>query len=776
MKTTIIYRILSVISIIWTVSVHAQTLPLMPSDPSVKHEILPDGLSCYVVANPSEKGFADVVLLRRDYSGNDIVSQFRNVTVSGEAADSTLIEAMKMVAAAKTPADMALIVSGDVVSAEILKKLRYMSYMIPASDPHPQPEYEWSGDSGVRCEVSSDTLKGLSTVSFKWHAPRTPHQYMNTVQSAIYDKAVRQLDIVLCRYLRSELQRLDIPVADVSFRHRGSRTGFSDEAFTFSVTVSEENAAVAERTAAGILALIDSQGVRIGDLLLAEEGFMSRLASDAGHEYKDNSEYVALCRNAFLYNSALSGPQERFSFFGSKEVADSVNLNMFSAITSALLEADSLSAVPAVQSAMCDPHDIVAFPAAGLKTKVSARKDPVSGGIMWTFANGFKVVYKKMPTDRVLYYSLSLNGGYAAIDSLNPGEGAYISDCLEDFWISGLKRGAVTDMLRMSGLTMDTRVNLSNTIISGRVKDRNVELLMRTLLALANESRPDTAEFSYYTRCEEIRLKHAKGGVRDLRAAIDSLMCPGYSYSSHKSEGGLSSSTLAKADAFMKEQTAKMNDGVLVLVGDMDESVLKKTLQMYVGGFRTKTVAFKRPVVQYQPLSGSSTIMAPGKRDALVVAVSAPVVMTAKNYFAADLATTLVEHRLQDIFSEPGVVVRVRHSADIYPRERYSMMIEITGADQNPALTQVRRVLAGLAEENVDGTYLKALKEYLKQKYALKMQEPEYWLKAVSLRHLDGKDFTSGYAGVIDSLSASDVNDLFGALLEGSRIEYIVKE
>ena len=59
-----------------------------------------------------------------------------------------------------------------------------------------------------------------------------------------------------------------------------------------------------------------------------------------------------------------------------------------------------------------------------------------------------------------------------------------------------------------------------------------------------------------------------------------------------------------KVEGFLDDMSSRMNDGVLVLVGDMDEERLKKLLSEYAGGFRTQDVAFRRPVVRYQPVSG----------------------------------------------------------------------------------------------------------------------------------------------------------------------------
>ena len=112
----------------------AQTLPLLPRDPAVQDCVFPNGLSCYAVENTSTKGVADISLIKRDYTGSDVVCSHRNVMLSSEVAvDSMLLNIMRMVAADGIPADCAIIVSGDIDTKAVMTKLKYMSLMVDSS-------------------------------------------------------------------------------------------------------------------------------------------------------------------------------------------------------------------------------------------------------------------------------------------------------------------------------------------------------------------------------------------------------------------------------------------------------------------------------------------------------------------------------------------------------------------------------------------------------------------------------------------------------------------
>ena len=53
------------------------------------------------------------------------------------------------------------------------------------------------------------------------------------------------------------------------------------------------------------------------------------------------------------------------------------------------------------------------------------------------------------------------------------------------------------------------------------------------------------------------------------------------------------------------------------------------------------------------------------------------------------------------------------------------------------------------------------------------MKSEEYWLKVMPLRHLEGKDFTTGYSAKIDAVTSQTIQNIFKALDEGAGVEYI---
>lgn len=753
----------------------AQDIPIMPHDPAVKCVVLPDGLTCYVAVNQSSKGFADFALVNRDYSGNDRVCLLEDVAVGLETVlDSTLIRLMRKVAEDKMPADQAVIISGDVDASSVLTKLRHMSFMIDSSERSPSPEYVWDGESKVKASCVADSLKGLSFVSFEWEAPRAPASYMNTVQSVLYDKTTWEFGNVACRNIRRSLRKQDVPVAEVSYSRSDYTGGCSHEKHRVEVVVDEADAGTARNMAVSVLAALDRGEARADDVSIAYADYLLFLERSAADPVVDNSRYVKMCRDAFLYNFPLAREKERHALLMSKDVSEEVRTDMFSRIVSSLLDVDLEYDALEVPGEKIMLSDTLSLPDLSSKNKVrGSRKDAFSGGNMWTFANGVKVIYKKMPTGRKLYYSLSLDGGFGNIEDLRRGEGECMSDYLDCCWIAGMKGSYFKNLLKLSGMTMDTHVNMFNTVISGKVEDRNATLLMKALLAVANMRSLDDAESGYYVRSENLRRRMLAGS--DVRAFVDNIMCPDFIYTSCKTGDVLGDDVFVKADKLFADLTSGMNDGVLVIVGDMDEDKLRKLLQASVGGFKVKKSASRRPSMPYHPVSGWSSYSVEGQKDMAVMAVSGRLPMTAANHFASEMAAMILERKANEVLSGSGLEVRLSYSRAIYPDERFSVMLYMSGSCAREDMAKLRDVLSDCAM-NVDASDLASCKAYMKNAYALRMNTPDYWLRVIPLRHLEGKDFTTGYASKIDAVSADQVKAVFKVLEDGAGVEYIINK
>ena len=230
-----------------------------------------------------------------------------------------------------------------------------------------------------------------------------------------------------------------------------------------------------------------------------------------------------------------------------------------------------------------------------------------------------------------------------------------------------------------------------------------------------------------------------------------------------------------------------MNDGVIILVSDMNEEALKKLLINYVGGFKTRESAFRRPSLRYQPVSGWSTYEFDGKEESIDVVMSVAMPLTMDNYVTAAVAARVLEKGLATVLAETGMFPKVSYNFQISPQERLSMMISVGNVSKMgyashiehsgpmEALAILRSSLQNLDKVEIPANIVEADKAYMKNLIAQKMNDPKYWVDAIAKRYVDGKDFSTSYQAKIDAVNADKVKLLILALNSGSKVEFVVK-
>ncbi len=864
--------LLLVAGLLSAIILSAQELPVLSPDNAVKTGTLPNGMSYYIVSNPSVKGVADFALVQktglenipdtssaralsvardaltslpRCKSGSvqefftshgvtpgkdgfvrvtDNTTEFRfsNVLLSRpEVLDSALLVVMDMVDRISTtddpfirkwysPADQAVVIAGDVDASSVAGKLGMLSYMTPAVSSSSRKEYVWNErDTAVYTRVQP-VYDGLASFTVMWNSARTPREYMNTVQPVIYELFLAELGMLVEEYIHDGLRRLNIPVAKVECSYRTSLQSSCDEAFSVDVTVAEEDFPAAVEVVAQVMGKIDAGKADINDLIRMKRICMDRFRESSLSPVMTNSQHVDRCVAAFVYNGSLASLKTKGDFLAGRVLADSTEYRLFNNISSALLDPErNMEFVYSHDMPVDSVRTVVAqawkvaqdYPAEstrkewdspymgyeGLKVKLkSVKNDHMSNGQEWTFANGFKVIYRRMDTGDRLYYTLALNGGFGSIGNLDKGEGGYVSDYFMLSRISGIPADEFIDILESKGMSMSVHTGLNATMLSGSVDEDNVDLMMSSILSAVNDWQPDEDAMRYYESCEPLRHIMRKGTSAEMVARVNDIMCPNYTYVSYKMLESIPSALAGKAERFYKDIFQKTNDGVLIILGDVEPDVLRKKITSYIPGFKVTDRAFKRPLVRYQPASGWSTYTVEGDRNSVDMALSVPLVLTADNFMAAEVASLVLKKMLSEALVDSGMYLDISHECRVYPNERINFHIllneispdgfasDVEHSDTMDALAIVRSVLSGAGVAEVSKADVEMFKIRLKNGLDMEMKEPFYWLNVISRRHLAGKDFTTNHQARINSVTVEKVKDILSRLNEGTRVEYIV--
>lgn len=766
---------------------------------------------------PGKHGFVEV-------TDNATVFRFKDVLLSDDISvtDSTLLLIFSItdritgtedefIRKWYAPADQAIVISGDVDVEKMMSRLYCLSLMTPSYPSSPRKEYVWTPAEGPVFAVQDDAA-GNPSVSFTWKFQRTPEIFMDTVQPAIFEMIMSELGVILSESVRDNMTERGKPVAGVKWRYVPSARTSGDESFTMTVTSAPEYLPDVLEVMCGSFSAVNAGKTSVRAFSDARQECIASLAKRIASPVKDNADYVDRCISSFLYNSSLASVKEKYDYYSSKEIADTTELRLFNGVVSALLsDRKNLSVVcrnsdgtftdaslkdgfekawetMSLTASACPEPESVYAELPELDDKkfkvVSTKTDNASQSSIFVFSNGFTVVYRRMPADGNMFFSLSLNGGYGNMPELVQGEGGFVSDYLDLCLVNGCPGNEFFAALREDGIYMRPTVGLSEMKVAGVSPAGKFPQVMNALVSIFNERKPNPAAFGHYLQEQRLRQRYASAGHVRM-AKIDSIICPDNKYTSFRNAEALTPAFMMKAEKFFNRQSEKMNDGVLVLVGDMDESRLKKMLLGYVGQFYTEQKASSRAQYRYRPVTGTSVYTVNGDEDCIDIVMNADYPMTAENTIAVEIARIVIRRRLAAALADTGMYMDVSMKMSLHPNEMVGARISAKMADVDGfasgmeqtgpirALIVMRSCLAGLDGIKISDAELNACKEYIKGKLAIQTTNPAWWLDVLSRRYIEGKDMYSNVIAKVDAVTPAKVSSVLTALGKGSRVEYV---
>ncbi|MBQ6576238.1 MAG: hypothetical protein IJL91_00620 [Bacteroidales bacterium] len=767
---------------------------------------------------PGKEGYVDVREDATIYRFNEIDLPFKT-----SAIDSTLLLIFDIIGRDNgrmthlySPQNQAIVISGDIDASVVLGKMFMLSMLVGKQKAYGTDSfYSWRAKPRATVNAGPAPSPLTSSVIADYSSPRPSLEDMETVQPLVSEKYADELGIILRKRIKAALRERGIPMASVDFSYiPGSRTS-GDEHYRIGVTTSSSRLEDATEVLSTVLADLDSGGVSPEEYLDSMTGNnMAMLANNKG-DALPNSWYLDQCISAFLYGSSLAPRSEQIKFFTSKNLSNDEGTRLFNNFVSALLDrtrnltldVSSESADPdailklfdrtwtertfrSSELYRADNSDTTRLKKPAVKVKVSIdNAEPLSGGRVWTFSNGIKVIYKKVSSQDIFHYSWLLKGGYSGVPDLRTGEGAYISDMLWQENVAGMTSNDFRDMLTANGITMDAEVTVSDFRISGYAPSRRINLVMKSLLALANEREINQRSYNAYRRNEALRRDIEAGGLEWKRSILDSLLSPGSDYTRYKRPIDLSDDFNRRCERFFGDQFSKMNDGVLIIVGNFPEATLKKILIQYMGGFRTEKVATFRTRSQANPVPGTKVKYADGPVPSVDLAFSAAVDYTVDNLLAGELAAYFMEDVIADEAASAGWYVTSDWRFDLFPEERFYMTMSMmpSAPEGLPAtlmpedsseemLSRVNAAIRKAGSMKISPDLAKAGRTMLSNSVSSWSSDPEMIIRMMILRYSYGKDLMSNQSEKVNSVTSQKIEAMLKALSEGAIAQYVVRK
>jgi len=845
---------ISLVSILVTVSALAQSLPKIEKDPAIQTGTLPNGLSYYIVPNKASHGYADYaivqkVALDREVAKKALVSflpsdklvpyrylaskgvgygrdgffksdgrsscfRFEKVPVADVAtSDTTLMILFGL--CTKSPYEQAVVISGDVDASNLMGKISIFSLMVNQRKMAPyQDPYEWHNkEFGYEC---NQRMTGrVTSISVTFSAPRVSEDQLGTVQTLVNKKLYEELSMALHRRVKDAFRGEGIPLAEVDVTYKDSSQSFGDESLTIRVDIAGEDVRNAIPLLSEVLCLMDRKGVGKEEM----EGLQKQYASSQLRISEDgvleNEYYVDKCISAYLYGTDLGPISAAGDFFASKSFSAEMEAVLLNRFASALIDPlRNVTLTVDSPSANYSKSEMMSLFQSGWSTHDSSREsrrlkeigtelpmnrvkiktettEPMTGGSIWTYSNGMRVIYKYEPAARELHYAMLVNGSYSGLKTMAPEEGPFISDALSIMNVGGLAPDAFRYFVDATGMTVNLKVDISDLRLTGTAPSDGLDRLMRTLLAVTcADNQINDESFAYYRKCESLRLELARNGHDGQMAAVDSIMRPGYAYSPYKRVKGLSEGLSGDIKRFLDKQFSRCNDGVLILFGNLDPEELKQELCKYLGGFTVGKGFSVRPDLDYSLRSGWSTYLLDdnyGEGSTVNVLMSSIMPITAQRYMANKVAQLIFRRELIYTLSRYGMWVDVEGEEEFIPKERISLKIHCRPSDpdglpkgitvRNPVTTlaAVRASLELACHKPISDSEMAIYKAILLSQIGYDVTLNSEMIDNLMLRYSEGKDLVSQYKEVINSLTPAAIQEVLKSLTEGSKVEFVVK-
>lgn len=757
----------------------------------------------------------------RHRSGATVFSFSGVPTYKRSVTDSTLLMLFD-IAATSTKAQ-ALVISGDFQVSEVKERMQLLSMMVPKLDENLWDSgYIWSPTDTLTLRTSINSTSNVVSVNVIYSSRRMPREWINTPQSLVTQAYAELLGSIVSKRIRETFASRGIPLSDVRFRYIGSNESAEDEHYIFSLFTSSDNILKATGVLSSVFASIDKEGVGYDELSDAKQRLVSEARRESAIRLSDNAVYVNRSIAAYLYGASLVGKNKAEEFIGRRALPKERELGFFNGFAAALLDSaaninirydipfsletdtDALKGTfndtwaktthweEAYKPEFGDTLSLFE-PQGKVKLKVEST-EPVSGGELWTFSNGIKVVYKQTTASSgEFHYALMLRGGIAMVPNLQEGEGAFVGDMLGLSDIAGLSGRDFKAMLETNGINMKETASVSDFRISGTAPNSKLSLLLRALLSIADKRTPGKEAFDYYKASERLRIDMESLSPRDVNSLMDSIMRPEYLYSERKHADNLRDDLPQRAEQYFATLFDKVNDGLIVIVGNLEEEALKKELCRTVGGFRTRKQFAQRPRISSRFASGSVTYTVEsasgvigGKEIGVNVALSAPLQYNMENYMAFRLAVAAIRKALASAITPYGAYAGIESRIEVFPSERMFLYINckpcreeglplgISAADPLGLLDAVRDVSLSIGKTEISKEDLAAFKAELKNGFERELSDPEAIINNVLVRYSDGKDLVSGYKEAIESVSEDKITEILTALASGAEVEYVI--
>lgn len=414
---------------------------------------------------------------------------------------------------------------------------------------------------------------------------------------------------------------------------------------------------------------------------------------------------------------------------------------------------------------------------------ISEKEGDIYGSTKLVLSNGVTVYVKKtdFKADEIRMKGTSLGG-----KSIFPDKDALNFAVMDNvIAVGGLGNFSQVDLTKvLAGKKVSVNAGLGATTenVFGTCSPKDFETMMQLTYLTFTAPRKDTEAFESFKNRMKAQLESAQ--ANPLSSINDSLQKA--MYNNHPRVVMMKPEMVDQIDydhilEMYNDRFKDASDFTFYFVGNIDLETAKPLIAEYLGAlpainrketFKDTKMNIRKGVYKNEYTKEQQTPTA-----TIVFLYSGKAPYTLKNDILLSFATQVLDMvYTEEVREKEGGTYGVNCFGDLqkYPKEQLLLQIvfQTDPAKKDKLAGIVVDELKKLAAEGPSDVHLQKVKEYMLKKYADNQKENGYWMNNLNDYFYYGMDMTEGYTGIVNSITAKDIQKFVSDLLkQGNEIE-----
>ena len=411
-----------------------------------------------------------------------------------------------------------------------------------------------------------------------------------------------------------------------------------------------------------------------------------------------------------------------------------------------------------------EPFDYV--PRSGVGSVVSEYPEEVTGAKIWKLSNGSTVIFKRTQAhpNKFLFEAVS-KGGLTLMPGSNKGR-EYINEIASLAKWDGCTAAEMFLHQKNDKITLEKRFDLNTATLSGGAYSSDLETFLRMVNLHFTKMSLDDELYEKYRKIkrEELLMR----GYSPEQTFLDTVSTSIYHDTPYITSPDLEDFESVDSHSvvkFINERFANAANFDFIIVGDLDESLLKDMVIRYIATIKGDGGAKENwtNVPVYLKKSDQRKVWSmqmPFSRSYLNITLASPAKFTAQGAADMGLASEIIRKRVVREMKNRGYPVKVEAIWVKFPEEFLIHKISSVVKDFTTELeSELVNILSDLRENGATSSEIKNARNVLIESYNRGERESlDFWVEVLKEQFVYGKDLYSKYSEYIQNATDDMVN------------------